>query len=294
MSTATEQRPSLPPDLQITSESPAVFAAAHSHEYHARQVAGALTIPNVLHVDDDLAESAAEMEAAIAIEYLHGMLPAAQLSRLGHGLSAVVLRDDRSRVFKVYRDSARYPEYEGEAGAQWAMHGLDLAARPHLFVDAGERFRADLMDPALRKSGFGDTRIVRQDGGRDLPVLVMDRLEYVPVSTAGFARMADEILRVAGVLMDHDIFVHDIDTVIDVHTGKLKIIDAGNVYRQQLEPTMASTEALSDHKLHMLLKFLQYVNVGWYEKNIARTYRRSGMAGVREGIVSGALERVPD
>jgi len=177
-----------PLDVRIDAAEPPAYASARATPYEGSAKRG-------LEIHDS------PTQAEEAIEYANTIFPDSTFSFVGSGRYGIVLADETGKAFKVYRSALHYSRYEKEAGALRLLSDAGLAPKMHLLVDAGQEYRLDRKAYNYTTFGFEDVQIPRQNSGKELPVLVMDRVDAGPLESAEPAQFVDGFCKVAEVFM---------------------------------------------------------------------------------------------
>jgi hypothetical protein len=193
-----------------------------------------------------------------------------------------VLGDDTGKAFKVYRSALSYSRYEKEAGALQVLSRAGVAPGLHLFVDAGDEYRLDRKSYDYTTFGFEDVQIPRQNSGRELPVMVMDRVDAGPLESAEPPKLIDGFCKVADVFMKEDIYSWDAEVMVDKRTGEIIILDVGELSQKFFDETMATSQDKLKHDLEILRSITMDFALSKYEYQIQAAYKEGGLAAVRD------------
>ncbi|MEK7153543.1 MAG: hypothetical protein AAB834_06340, partial [Patescibacteria group bacterium] len=126
-----------------------------------------------------------------------------------------------------------------------------LAPKLHLFVDAGEEYRLDRKAYDYTKFGFEDVTIPRQNSGKELPVLVMDRVDVEPLEHAEPTELLDGFCRVADVFLKNNIHSWDAEVMVDKKSGKVIILDVGELSQRPFDDASSTPQARMDRDLEI-------------------------------------------
>lgn len=260
-------------DIEVNAIEPAHYAPAGARPYLGSAKRG----PDIIRNQDD------PQEGAKASEYARGTFPNSTFTYLGGGRYGVVLADETGKAFKIYRSAAEaYSRYEKEAGALQVLSAAGLAPRLHLFVDADKEYRLDLKPQNYTAFGFEDVVIPRQDGGRELPIMVMDRVDAAPLESAEPEKLVEGFCRAANVFMENDIRAWDAEVVVDNKSGDLVILDVGELSQLPFDAESASPQARLEHESEILRYLSLDFGFGHSADKIQATYREGGLNAVRD------------
>jgi|GEM_PF-2603646 len=148
--------------------------------------------------------------------------------------TSIVLEDvpkngEDQKVYKIFRSSENYPKVESEMGNLTLLYAHDLAPKPHLLIDAASEYRAAPGIKHVQESA--STQIVRQDCGGSLPIIVMDKVEAVPVDTMPDEQLQAEFTRVVQTTKELKLALSDTEIVYDKKQQRVTCIDAGGIGR---------------------------------------------------------------
>jgi len=259
-----------PLDVRIDAIGPASYAPTGAVPYEGPAKRG-----------PEIYDSPQQADEAIA--YARTIFPDSTFSFLGSGRYGVVLADDAGRAFKVYRTALEYSRYEKEAGALQLLSDAGLAPELHLFVDAGSEYRLDRKAYDYTMFGFEDIQIPRQNSGKELPILVMDRVDAEPLESAEPAKFVDGFCRVADVFMREGIYSWDAEVMTDKRTGEVIILDVGELYQRRLHGPEHRSKLECD--LEVLRGVALDFGLSKNEFQIQDAYRQGGLEAVRELLV---------
>jgi hypothetical protein len=254
-------------DVSVDAADPPHLAAAGAHPYEGTAQIGLI-----------IQESPTEADQATS--YASSLFPDTEFSYLGSGRYGVVLADESGRAYKVYRDSLHYSRYEKEAGALKLLSDAGVAPKMHLLVDAGEDYRLDKKASDYTTFGFEDVQIPRQDSGRELPVLVMDRVDAAPIESAEPPKLIDGFCKAADVFIEENIHSWDAEVMVDASTGEVTILDVGELIQKPID-----AEATEEAKLANDLEIMRSLAVDFGlhdgEAHIVAAYQQGGLDEVR-------------
>lgn len=221
-------------------------------------------------------------QAEQATAYAQSLFPESTFSYLGAGRHGVVLADETGKAYKVCRSALEYSRSEKEAGALQLLHEAGLAPKLHLFVDAGEEYRLDRKAHDYTQFGFEDVQIRRQNSGRELPVLVMDRVDVEPLENADPATVVDGFCKITELFMRENIHSWDTEVAIDKKTGGVIILDVGELFQKPFDEQPASPEVVLNNQLEILRSIAMEFGLSQHEYRITEAYRRDGLSAVRD------------
>lgn len=218
-------------------------------------------------------------------EYLGGIFPDSHFSFLGAGRYGIVLADETGKAFKLYRTALNYSMYEREAGALQLLSEAGLAPRVHLFVDAGQKYRLDEKHYDYTDKGFEDIQIPRQNSGKELPVLIMDKVDAKPLEEADPILLADGFCQTAEVFMRENINSMDSEAMIDKQTGRVIFLDAGDLSQAPFDRN-ETPDIKIQREAYVLRDVILLFGLTRVEGKIQSAYKQNGLEGLREFIVS--------
>ena len=221
-------------------------------------------------------------EAGKAIAYAESLFPDSDFSFIGSGRYGVVLGDAEGRAFKVYRSALHYSRYEKEAGALQLLSEDGLTPQLHLLLDADTKYRLDKKSYDYTTFGFEDVEIPRQDSGRELPVLIMDKIDTKPIEYAQPAKFIDGFCQTVNAFMRHGIYSHDTEVEINAYTGNVVILDVGELYQRKVMSGLEVTPRSKAEKEQGILREVVIdFGISKYEHVIRAAYQEGGMDAVR-------------
>ena len=259
-------------ELSVAGAEPPYFAPAGAHIIEGSALRG-------LHIMDS------PEQGDEASDYVHSLFPDRDVSYVGHGRYGVVVAEESGLAFKVYRTALRYSRYEQEAGALKLLSDEGLAPKMHLFVDADEKYRLDYKAYDYTYFGFGDVMIPRQSSGRELPVIVMDRIDAAPLSEAEPSALVDGFCKIADVYLRENIISWDTEVMVDRQSGQLIILDVGELSQQPIDPASTTPQAKMTHDLDVLRGVALDLGFSNNTYTIQNAYRQGGMDAVRALLV---------
>lgn len=161
------------------------------------------------------------------------MFPDRTLKLLSNEGSSAVILEDGEYVFKVMRDPIYYSYAEDEMGALTYMHGLGLAPRPILLADAAEHYREEMKGGHVKRH-FADIDIQRIETNTPNPILVMEKLDAVPLQSVtedifSADRAVSEYHRILDTVLANRIVFGDVELVLDRTSDSMKFIDLGGL-----------------------------------------------------------------
>lgn len=238
-----------------------------------------------------------------ALRYAKGMFPHFHLRLLSsEGSGGVVLEDSFGRAWKVARSNSDYPYDEQEAASLALLSSEGLAPRPYLFIDALPEQRFNLKGRTVEPP-LSSVTIPRQQGKGKLPILIMEKIDFVPaykidLPPEALIREFDKILEVA---TKYKLRFGDVELVYDKAAGHFKFLDVGGVHpyketQKYLHPRDAPPvdrfpELTSDEYMQAaIIKDLlfQFLTQLISEQDIAEILKTRGLDGVHELLVSKA------
>lgn len=225
-------------------------------------------------------------QASQAEQYLASLFPESRFTYLGSGRYGLALADDTGKVFKVYRDALRYSRYEQEAGALQVLSQAGLAPKLHVLVDADEKYRLDRKAHDYVRHGFGNVQIPRANSGRELPVLIMDKVDVAPLETAAPDKLAAGFCRAAELFIRENIEAWDSEVVVNAQTGNVTFLDVGELAQVPYDTASASPEDKMKHELAIIRSLTIDFGLSKDERQIASTYRQEGLEGVRRLVMT--------
>jgi len=227
-------------------------------------------------------------QEARAIAYANTVFPDSKFTFLGDGRYGVVLADETGKAFKVYRDARRYSRYEKEAGALQLLSQHGFAPKLHMFVDAGEEYRLDAQAHDYTEFGFEDVQIPRQNSGKELPIMVMDKVDVAPLATASPDKFIDGFCKMAEVFIKENIHPHDAEIMVHRATGELIMLDVGELYQESgdfldlIDPVAAGEPSGPREKLEVLRSLALHTGLGHEARKIQAAYTQGGLDAVRD------------
>jgi hypothetical protein len=261
-----------PIDMELEGIEPAHYAPAGARPYEGSAKRGI-----------DIPDSPEQEE--LASKYLSSLFPESKFSYLGAGRYGVVLADETEKAFKVYRSALSYSRFEKEAGALQLLSSAGLAPKLHLFVDAGKEYRLDRKAYNYTDFGFEDVQIPRQDSGRELPVLVMDKIDAGPLEDADPQQLVDGFCKVAGVFIKENIHAWDTEVMVDKATGKIIILDVGELSQQPFDKSSATLEAKLGNDQKILSGLILDFGLSDRAGNVHAAYKQGGLDAVRDYLM---------
>lgn len=176
-----------------------------------------------------------------ALAYAGTIFPDANLRLLSdEGSSAVVLEDDQGNIFKVYRNAHSYSYVENEMATLTRLSELGVAPKPYLLVDAAQERCTDEPEEYQRNE-FGDTQIRRIKSEGAFPIIVMEKIDALPLRTLPSDAVIPEFDRLWSIFEYEDYSFGDTELVIDQNSGHAKFIDVGGISDAGfLNPTLHS------------------------------------------------------
>lgn len=257
--------------LQNQPPNPAEYADARSAPY----LGDAKTGPQ-------LREISGGTEQAFA--YAQELFPEQNFSLLGSGRYGIVLADDNGKAYKIYRDALNYSSYEREAGAMQLLSEEGLAPKVHMFVDASAEYRLDKYVHDGIKPGFENVQIPRQDSGRELPVLVMDRVDTAPLESATSEQLADGFCKTAEVFLRESIHAWDTEVRVDTQTGNIIMLDVGSLSQTPYDAASETVQERTARESGILRDLVLDFGLTRSQHLILDEYARGGLEAVRATI----------
>jgi len=263
--------PQPPIDVQIDGIEPAHYARAGVQLYDKEAQVG-------LNIIED------EKEESTARKYLSSLFPQSEFSFLGDGHYGVVMADETGKAYKLYRSSFFYSRVEKEAGALKLLSDAGLAPKLHLLVDADEKYRLDQYPLKYQGSGFEGVQIPRQNSGKELPVMVMDKVDAGPLEEATPEQRIDGFCKTADLFIKEDIHAWDTEVMLNRATGKVVILDVGELTQGPTDQNKPKTKQQNEGEIlgELCLDFGFTLAVS---KSIQDVYGRGGLDAVREYLV---------
>lgn len=228
-------------------------------------------------------EQLSDQATAIA----ESIFPDSHFSYLGAGRYGVVLADITGKAFKVYRSALYYSKHEKEAGALQLLSDAGLAPKLHLFVDAGEEYRLDIKHYDYTRKGFENVQIPRQNSGRVLPILVMDRVDVAPLETASPTALAEGFCKTASLFIQQRIRSWDTEVAVDKSTGKVIIMDVG-----ELSQIPSEAEQTPESRVHNDAEIIRNLTLDFgLTASLVHVYAQGGLDAVREYILQTQTQK---
>lgn len=230
MTAEQDNQPSaeLPADLLIDSGSPVTLAPVDAQTYPAQPEVEGL----------ELGWSGDARSADMALDYAAGVLGKdrdADLTVLSDRWSSAVILEDKAlgagapaKVYKVFRRASCYDYVEHEVINLTLLHQRGLAPQPFLLIDAAAQYRSDDYSYPLPPD---DTAIMRQDGGGELPIIVMEKIERASIDSMTDEQLKAEFERVLATALELNMILGDTELVYDVNDQAVKFLDAGGIGR---------------------------------------------------------------
>ena len=231
-----------------------------------------------------------------AAQYVSSLFPGEELSLLlPEGSSAVVFRDQASRVYKVYRRSSYYDYIEEEAAKLEMLSQWGLAPQLYALVDAAQVYRAQT-SPDISSRAFGDVHIPRIESDGPFAVLVMREIPHpLPLRAAGVDAIVGEFGRVCDIVRPYSLIFGDVEPVWEGSAQRMVFLDVGGVqkYDQKgiLERTanVAAYSGLSVEQASELMSVTSLASCITTEfgkglcgvEEIRPIWEKQGIAGVR-------------
>lgn len=256
-------------DIEVRAIGRAHYAPAGAQPYEGRAKKGV-----------SIQGSSRQVEQAVG--YASSLFPNSNFSFIGDGRYGVVLADETGKAFKLYRSALSYSRYEKEAGALKLLSDAGLAPKLHLFVDAGEEYRLDLKAYDYSRFGFGSVQIPRQDSGKELPVMIMDKVEVAPLESAEPEKFIEGFCKVADVFIEHNIHSWDAEVVVDKASGKIIILDVGELWQEPLDGGEETAQSNIRKGMEILHSLAADFGLGRYGHRIEAAYQKDGVGGVRK------------
>jgi hypothetical protein len=266
----SEREDSLVPsfDVRVVGIEPAHYAPAGARPYEGTAKKG-----REIHDSPDQTE--------LTSEYLGALFPESHFSYLGAGRYGIVMADETGKAFKVYRSALSYSRYEKEAGALRLLSDAGLAPKLHLFVDAAEEYRLDQKAYNYTASGFEDVQIPSQNSGKELPVMVMDKVDVAPLESATPQQLVDGFCKVADTFMKENIHAWDTEIMVDKATGEVIILDVGELSQKPFDDEPATPQARLSNDLEILRGIILDFGFSHHDHQIQNAYRAGGLDAVR-------------
>jgi hypothetical protein len=224
-------------------------------------------------------------QATEAAAYARTVFPESNFTSLGNGRYGIVLADETGKAYKVYRDALHYSRYEKEAGALRMLSDVGLAPRLHLFVDAGEQYRLDRKAYDYTTFGFEDVQIPRQSSGKELPVMVMDKVDVEPLENAEPSKLIDGFCKAAEVFIKENIISWDTEVMVNKATGSIVILDVGELSQKPFDKSSATPQTQMDHDSEILRGLALDFGLSQNTYQIQAIYREGGLGAVRDFLV---------
>lgn len=260
-------------DIEVNGIEPSHFAPAGAKPYLGSAKKG----PDIIQYQDD------PEEGRKAAEYARGIFPSSEFTYLGGGRYGVVLADETGKAFKVYRSaSVAYSRYEKEAGALQALSNAGITPKLHLFVDAGNEYRLDRKAYDYTTFGFEDVQIPRQNSGKELPVMVMDRVDVAPLESAEPSKLVEGFCKAADIFIKENIRSWDTEVMVDRITGNIVILDVGELSQIPFDEATATPQTKLTHDLEILRNVAMDFALSKYEYRLQDAYKAGGIEAVRD------------
>jgi hypothetical protein len=232
--------------------------------------------------------------ASQALAYASDIFPQADLSVLSTEGSSAVILEDQQYAYKVMRDAHNYTYTESEMANLQLLHREGLAPRPYVLIDAALDERTERAGHTIRP-GYEGEQIPRIDEGGKLPILVMDKIAYEPLSVLTPEQRVAEFDRIAEIATRLGIVFGDVEFVYDTNAEHVTVLDAGGVVRDPLRykygrdqagevydayPTLPEAEFVQADIITNILKHLSAGQKNFEIEKIADTMRDEGMEGL--------------
>jgi hypothetical protein len=256
-------------DIEVEAVEPPHFAPAGARPYE-----GAATRGPIIYESPSQADK--------AIDYASSVFPGSNFTFLAGGRYGVVLADETGKAYKVYRDALHYSRYEKEAGALQMLSDAGLAPKLHLFVDAGEEYRLDRKAYDYTTFGFEDVQIPRQNSGRELPIMVMDKVEVKPLKEAEPSKFIEGFCKAVDVFIKENIVSWDAEVGVDGSTGNIIILDVGELSQKPFDEVLATQQTRLDHDMEILSRLAIDFRFSQNTDQIQDAYRQGGVEAVRD------------
>ncbi len=164
-----------------------------------------------------------------ALSYARQLFPGVPLTELSDiGSTGVILQDEAGKlVFEVPRHEGMPSRWHSQMRAVRCLGELGIGPVARLYVDVPREYKREPAKTPPRVM-FRDTPIPRVTREGRLPVLIMDKVDFVNFHEPSDAALGQTLGFAFAQLLEHRIAIDDSDLGIDIH-GRTMIIDGGQV-----------------------------------------------------------------